>query len=200
MVSNTELGLTEDDSELFERLRINLGEVDDGPDFSDAFGGTEIGTHINYNNIALSLSHYIRSLIFVPEDSALSGPAVKGKEVFEGRGNCIACHSGPNFTDNRFHNIGLDVCSDSTDFGRKNVTSRIDDCGKFKTPTLIGISSTAPYFHDGRASSLDEVIRHYNAGARTDRFTSDLIRPLNLNENDIDNLEAYLESLGNIQP
>ena len=189
LLSNTELGLSDNTTDFFTNLENTLGDK-----FDDAFGGDE---NVNYTNIALSLSHYIRGLIFVPSDQQLTENQFKGRQIFEGRGNCIACHSGPNLTDNEFHNIGLDVCSQTPDIGRKAITGRDEDCNKFKTPTLLGVNNTAPYFHDGRAESLRDVINHYNGGRRTDEFTSDLIRPLGLSDSDISELEAYLLSLGN---
>lgn len=114
----------------------------------------------------------------------------QGYRVFAESG-CISCHSGPNFTDSQFHNIGLEQNHGlRLDLGRAEGLNRIDgktvdnichedtqaeSCqewpflkrtaletlGAFKTPGLRNVSETAPYFHDGRASSLDEVLNHY---------------------------------------
>ncbi len=78
--------------------------------------------------------------------------------------DCFHCHgsAGGMFTDNDFHNNGLD--SVFTDLGFELTTHDINDRGKFKTPTLRNIELTAPYMHDGRFATLEEVIEHYNAG------------------------------------
>jgi len=78
--------------------------------------------------------------------------------------DCFHCHTLSNhrFTDNEFHNNGLD--SVFTDLGRGGVTGLPQDMGLFKTPTLRNIELSAPYMHDGRFNTLAEVIDHYNSG------------------------------------
>ncbi len=76
--------------------------------------------------------------------------------------DCFHCHGEPMFTDNLFHNNGLDAFF--MDLGRGNVTLDANDNGKFKSPTLRNIALTAPYMHDGRFATLDEVINHYSVG------------------------------------
>ncbi len=79
---------------------------------------------------------------------------------FSERGDCFHCHSGILFTDNLFHNNGLDSIHDA-DKGLYEVTHNHADIGKFKTPTLRNIAFTAPYMHDGRFETLDEVLDFY---------------------------------------
>lgn len=78
--------------------------------------------------------------------------------------DCFHCHgaAGGMFTDNDFHNNGLD--SVFTDLGLELTTGNIHDRGKFKSPTLRNIELTAPYMHDGRFATLEEVVEHYNRG------------------------------------
>lgn len=76
--------------------------------------------------------------------------------------DCFHCHGGTLFTDNRFHNNGLNL--DDTDTGRMIVTGQATDRGKFKTPSLRNIALTAPYMHDGRFATLEEVVDHYSSG------------------------------------
>ena len=80
---------------------------------------------------------------------------------------CGHCHNAPSFGDNKFHNNGIsDVASldDFADFGLGGVTGNRFDNGKFRTPTLRNIALTAPYMHDGRFATLEEVIDSYAAG------------------------------------
>jgi len=85
--------------------------------------------------------------------------------ISEDKGDCFHCHGdsfNPLWTDNDFHNNGLD--SDVAGKGLGAVTGNPLDDGKFKTPTLRNLVWTAPYMHDGRFQTLDEVIDHYSEG------------------------------------
>lgn len=76
--------------------------------------------------------------------------------------DCFHCHGGMLFTDHAFHNNGLKLALD--DIGRAAMTKSVSDHGKFKTPSLRNIALTAPYMHDGRFDTLEEVVEHYNSG------------------------------------
>lgn len=85
--------------------------------------------------------------------------------------HCSSCHAGELFTDQKFHNIGLDSdFSDERDEGvrqgRYRITFKEEDKGKYKTPTLRNIAITAPYMHDGRFNSLEKVLEHYQTGIK----------------------------------
>lgn len=77
-------------------------------------------------------------------------------------GDCFHCHNGPLMQVNIFANNGLDATF--SDLGRGKVTNNPADMGHFKVPTLRNISLTAPYMHDGRFQTLDQVIEHYSSG------------------------------------
>jgi len=125
---------------------------------------------------------------------ALSESATRGVNLFFGeKGDCFHCHGGFNFTDQSFHNTGLD--SVTTDPGRIAVTDRPLDDGKFKTPSLRNIALTAPYMHDGRFSTLRETLEHYNSGGKNHPNQDPLVRPMGLSEGDIADLIAFLEAL-----
>ena len=81
------------------------------------------------------------------------------------------------------------------DIGRYNVTKNVKDLGAFKTPTLREISRTAPYMHDGRFATLEQVIEHYNKGGVKNPFLDNQIIPLNLTSSEIKDLIAMLRSL-----
>jgi cytochrome c peroxidase len=76
--------------------------------------------------------------------------------------DCVHCHAGANFNNHEYMNNGLDAEEDLTDLGRETVTGRASDRGKFKVPSLRNIALTAPYMHDGRFGTLEEVVEHYN--------------------------------------
>lgn len=99
-----------------------------------------------------------------PTDEAMM---IAGYDIFRGEaeGDCLHCHgdvTNPLWTDNEFHNNGLDAVP--TDLGLGAVTGNPIDNGKFKTPTLRNLLFTAPYMHDGRFKTLEEVIEHYSTG------------------------------------
>ena len=83
---------------------------------------------------------------------------------FSAGADCFHCHTAPHFTDFTFHNNGLDSDENFSDLGLYLTTGSDIDKAKFKTPTLRNIEVTAPYMHDGRFSTLEEVIEHYNSG------------------------------------
>lgn len=93
----------------------------------------------------------------------------------------------------------------TSDLGRFAVTDTLDELGAFKTPTLRNIALTAPYMHDGSLKTLKEVVTHYNNGGVTKEgdkvndFLSGGIRPLQLSEQQIDDLVALMESLTSSQ-
>jgi len=85
----------------------------------------------------------------------------------ETKGDCFHCHgdiTNPLWTDNLFHNTGLD--DESLDPGLAKVSGKQADHGKFKTPTLRNLVFTFPYMHDGRFRSLEEVVEFYSTGVK----------------------------------
>jgi cytochrome c peroxidase len=88
-----------------------------------------------------------------------------GFVVGQGGADCFHCHSDAAglFTDEQFHNNGLDV-DPFSDPGLGGITGDPSDLGKFKTPTLRNIALSGPYMHDGRFATIGEVIAHYNDG------------------------------------
>lgn len=125
------------------------------------------------DGIAKAIAAYERTVISgnAPYDrfkagdtKALSEAAQRGMKLFFGKAHCSACHAGPNFTDNSFHNIGVGMDRKDFDKGRAEISKLAGDTGAFKTPTLREIARTAPYFHDGSAKTLEEVVDHYAKG------------------------------------
>jgi cytochrome c peroxidase len=89
----------------------------------------------------------------------------------------------------------------TSELGRFAVTRKMDGLGAFKTPTLRNIAVTAPYMHDGSLATLDDVMVHYNNGGVTiegdpvNDFLAGGIRPLNLTDEQIADLVAFMEAL-----
>lgn len=141
------------------------------------------------------------------EYEALSDKELWGLDIFRNKGACMNCHYGAILSDKKFHNIGLDLYGRAgQDLGRYEVTKKRVDVGAFKTPSLINVSKTAPYMHNGISPNLVGVIQLFNAGVpvpvadsvKNDKLSpakSHLIRPLNLNADEVEALEAFLMAL-----
>lgn len=115
------------------------------------------------------------------------------------KGECSHCHTDPLFSSEKYFNNGLDE-SFLNDQGRGGITSNPFEVGMFRTPTLRNIELTAPYMHDGRFQTLEEVIHHYNSGGKISFNANANIFPLNLTDQDQSDLIAFLKTLTDHQP
>ncbi len=96
----------------------------------------------------------------------------RGLEIFEGK--CASCHSGTLQTDFSYRNNGLDTSF--ADLGRALITESDSDNGKFRVPSLRNIGLTAPYMHDGRFGTIDEVLNHYSQGVKASATLDPLLQ------------------------
>ena len=162
---------------------------------------------------------------FGRDRTRLSESAARGLRLFRRKGNCANCHEisfdNALFMDNNFYNIGVgfqrikpnldDIVSSLkagkkaediglsaeqySELGRFNVTKRITDLGKFKTPTLRNISLTAPYMHDGSMETLEQVIDYYDKGGDQNKFIDAAIFPLHFTDQEKVDLLEFLKVL-----
>ncbi|NUQ77877.1 MAG: c-type cytochrome [Polyangiaceae bacterium] len=139
--------------------------------FSAAFGAETITTGL----AAKALAQFFRTQVssnskfdrFLRKEELLSPEEQHGFIIFNTeKGDCFHCHSLPLMTDNGFHNIGLDAAFEGEGEGRYAVTKNPADLGKWKTPTLRNVAIRGPYMHDGRFTSIEMVVDHYNAGVQ----------------------------------
>lgn len=170
--------------------------------FNKAFPGEPIGEE----TIAKAIAAFERTVVskdsrfdrwLAGDRKAITAQEYRGYQVFNdpGRGNCAKCHGGPNFTDNGYHNIGLKPVEGKADEGRFKIKPIASMKGAFKTPTLRDIALTAPYFHDGSAATLMEVVEHYDRGGDDKSNLSKDIRPLNLTSAEKADLVAFMMTL-----
>ena len=129
------------------------------------------------------------------EEGAISEAAQHGLLLFREKARCTKCHSGFNFTDEKFHNLGLGWDDNKVDLGRYMVTKNAEDIGAFKTPTLREIARSAPYTHDGRFKTLEEVVNFYNQGGVKNPHQDPLIIPLELTDQEKGDLVQFLHTL-----
>jgi cytochrome c peroxidase len=163
------------------------------------------GTDVTLDGIAKAIAAFERTLISgdspvdrfrAGDTTVLSPSARRGLALFESdRVNCIKCHLGPNFTDEKFHNTGVGQDRREPDLGRFEQTKNDTDRGAFKTPTLRDMSRTAPYMHDGSVRTLMNVINFYNQGGTANQNLSQHMRPLKLTEQQKEDLVAFLRAL-----
>ena len=126
-----------------------------------------------------------------------------GFDVFmdESKGDCFHCHGSDNnpiWSDNKFHNNGLDNVF--VDLGLGKITGDPKDNGKFKSPSIRNLAFTAPYMHDGRFATLEEVINHYSEGLKRSPTIDPLMKKVDeggvhLSTQDKSNLKAFLQTL-----
>lgn len=126
---------------------------------------------------------------------ALSESAQRGFAVFTGKANCAACHTGWNFTDDKFHDTGLTT----EDVGRMGVSKDATDKHAFKTPSLREIAARAPYMHQGQVATLEAVVVHYVTGGQARPSRSTLMKPVPLDRQEIQNLVAFMQALSSPQ-
>lgn len=187
-----EMGLSLD--ELEKRLNQIDGYVQQ---FDKVFG-----TKPNSDGVAKAIAAFERTVLSgnAPYDQfkagdkgALSEAAERGRIVFFNKAQCSACHSGPNFTDGGFHNIGIGMDKKTPDVGRFEISKLEGDKGSFKTPTLREIAKTAPYMHDGSLKTLEDVVEYYNKGGNKNPQLDEEIFPLKLTDQQKKDLVIFLK-------
>ena len=164
------------EDEMRQNLQELISELNADPIYPKLFSNA-FGTQITQAGIVKALAQFQRTLISANSQydkyilgksgGELNPDQQKGLRLAEKF--CLSCHASPLLTDNRYHNNGIDAdFSDDTELalkkGRYRITHNSEDIGKFRTPTLRNIEKTAPYMHDGRFNSLENVIDHYSNG------------------------------------
>ncbi len=167
--------------------------------FQDIFGREimieDVGKAIaSFQRTILSGNSALDKFDMGGDETALSESAKRGLELFRKKARCTKCHSGFNMTEEKFHNLGIGWDTNTVDLGRYMETKNPEDVGAFKTPTLREIDRTAPYMHDGRFKTLEEVVDFYNQGGIKNPHLDELILPLELTEQEKRDLVALLKS------
>lgn len=189
--------------------------------FTAAFGSAQV----TVARVAEAIGAYCRSLhsreapidrYLAGQKDALSPAARRGLALFRGQAGCVQCHTmegaHPVFTDYRFHNTGVEfgarkinprlarsseVANDlrESDVGRETFSRSSVDRRAFKTATLRDLQRRGPYMHTGGFDTLESVVRHYARGGSKDPEQDARLRPLALEDRDVADLVAFLESL-----
>jgi len=186
-------------------MDIRLGDVvkrlSSVGDYRKAFNTAFPGEGITENNILKAIATYERTLVSgtTPFDrwvegneSAISGSAKRGFALFNDKARCSLCHSGWNFSDEKFHDIGT---ADESDKGRFEITGKQEDLFAMKTPTLREVAHRSPYGHDGSLTTLDVVVQHYIQGGTPRPSRSPLMQPVPLTSEDVKDLVEFMKTL-----
>ena len=184
------------EADLIRDLRANTGYR---ALFAAAFPGTG---GIARRQIEQAIATYERTIVSAEapfdrwingDENAIDDPAQRGFALFTGKAECAACHSGWNFTDSAFHDIGTGA---ETEPGRGRLfPTSVALQHAFKTPTLRDVAHRAPFLHDGSIADLPAVIEHYDGGGVA-RPSRDLhIHPLLLTAAEKADLLAFLQTL-----
>lgn len=170
------------------------------PLFAAAFGDSTI----NFDHITKAIATFERTIVsgnspydryLAGDKSALTKEQKEGLDFFNRKGECAECHSGPNFTTEKFANLGVGTDLLNPDPGREAFTKRRGDFGKFKIPTLRDLAHRGPYMHDGRFKTLGEVLDLYAKGGLPNPHLDTRLTPFYLDEETKRDLLAFLDSL-----
>lgn len=182
--------------------------------FIRAFGSSEITSE----KMSVAMEQFMLTIVsnkskydgYLAGVETLTNSEERGRELFfkeynpfipmESGADCVHCHSGPNFENDKYMNNGLDDDASITDIGREEVSGDASDKGKFKVPSLRNIELTRPYMHDGRFTTLEEVVDHYNSGIKQSETIDPAIentrdKGLMLSDQDKKDLVAFLKTL-----
>ncbi|HAQ06982.1 MAG TPA: cytochrome-c peroxidase [Bacillus bacterium] len=198
------LGPIQNPDEMNQTLPELIAELKSIEGYNELFAAAfEDG--ITEENLAKALAAFQRLVVVkdTPYDQflrgdrgALNDQEIRGLDLFVGKAFCVTCHNGPNLSDNKYYNIGLE----SGDEGRFAITGDPGDLGRIRTPSLYGITHTAPYLHDGSASTLEEIVDYYNRGGDNHEnksfFIKRFMNPLGLTDEEKVDLIAFLKALG----
>lgn len=193
----SEKSLNEAHESVVQRINDIPGYVER---FQDVFGDGQI----TIDHVAKAIATFERTVLSgnspydrykAGDQSAMSESQIRGLDVFVKKAECDACHLGFNFSDESYMNIGIGMDKPDPDPGRYAVTKDEADFGAFKTPTLREVEHTAPYMHDGRFKTLEEVVEHYDKGGIKNPHLSEKMKPLHLSDQEKADLVAFMKAL-----
>jgi len=136
------------------------------------------GSDATPENMMMAIAAYERTIVGnntafdkwqAGDQSAVGEDVKRGYEVFK-QAKCNNCHDGVLFTDLQYHNVGIGMDLPEPDVGRAKPSSRPEDTGAFKTPTLRDIAKSAPYFHDGSVATLEEAVDLMLGGGKDNKY------------------------------
>jgi cytochrome c peroxidase len=189
-------------SEMGENMGSLVGKLQALPRYQSLFYAAYQDSLVTGERVLKSISQFMLTLVSAESkyDSVMRGDSKfteqeqKGYALF--KKHCNSCHTEPLFTNLQFENNGLSVDPSLNDYGRYRISQNPNDSFKFKVPTLRNISYSYPYMHDGRFTTLTQVLAHYTAvKSSSGNLAKQLRVPIGLSSNDKVDLTAFLISL-----
>ena len=202
------LGPIHNPIEMGETLENVVRKLNAIPGYKAQFENV-FGTDVTTDGIAKAIASLERTIIsgsspydrYIAGDrKAMSRSAIRGMRIFNGKGHCVTCHSGPTFSDQSFHNLGVGMNKPNPDIGRAKITNDPADWGRFKTPGLRNVALTDPYLHDGSEETLMDVVELYSRGGVPNRNLDPLILRLSLTRQEKQDQVAFMEALTGTVP
>lgn len=191
--------------EMGQDLDELVKELSEVPAYVEKFKQA-FGTEITKDALAKALASFERTILGgnspydkfkAGDENALNDVQKRGLELFESVG-CSTCHTPPEFSNHQYHNAGVGMDAEKIDEGRKAVTGKDTDLGKFRVPELRNISDTAPYFHNGSAKTLEEAVALMAGGGKDNDNLSIMlkaVRGAKVTEEDQKALVEFLKAL-----
>jgi len=200
------LGPIENPIEMGHNLDEVVEQLSKIPGYQEGFQKA-FGTGVTKDGIAKAIASFERTvlsgnsaydkMVINKDRTALTEAQTRGMNLF-GEAGCVTCHAPPLFTNNRYYNAGVGMDKPKPDEGRKDVTDRKSDLGKFRVPMLRDIAHTAPYFHDGSVKTLAGAVALMAAGGKDNPNLSFMIkaaREAELDEADQQDIVEFLKAL-----
>ncbi len=174
----------QDPLEMNETLENVIAKLSESQMYKDQFKRAFDSEEITAEKMSLAMEQFMNTIVsysskydkYKAGEVQLTASEQRGMRLFnleynefrpnESGADCQHCHSNNNFDFTQYVNNGLDKDGEFIDLGREEVTGDPADRGKFKVPSLRNIELTAPYMHDGRFNTLEEVIDHYDHGIK----------------------------------
>jgi cytochrome c peroxidase len=192
-----------DDRPSAKDIAIKLNEISGYREqFRKVFGGP-----VTPDNVVRAIAAFERTLVTTADqsawikfrggdESAFSEEARRGWLIFSEKAKCTNCHDGILLTDMQYHNTGIGMDAPKPDVGRFRVTKDEKDTGAFKTPTLLDISKSAPYTHDGGVATLEEAVDGMLNGGKKNKYLDVTnLKPVKLTQAEKADLLAFLRAL-----
>lgn len=196
--------------EVEDFMKTDLTKLQNHAEYPDLFNKAFGTKEITSKYAAYALAQFFRTMIsgnsrfdkYYRGELQLNPKERNGMAIFfTEKGDCFHCHGSILFTDNDFHNIGLESTFSGENTGRAAITNNMNDLGKFKTPTLRNVALRQGYMHDARFKTLEEVVEHYNSGVKRSSTLDPIMTKagkqngLNLTDKEKSELVAFLNTL-----
>ncbi len=190
----------QDHNEMASSIEEILGKLKNDKVFKNQ-AHKAYGRDLDAKAITQSLAAFQRTLISTSSrydlylkdknNYPLNETELEGLTLFKEKFNCISCHSEPHFTNAKPESNGIQLTKD--DWGRYRATGKEEDKGKFKVPSLRNIDITHPYMHDGRFTTLEEVLQFY--ADKKESHGAELVKSYSISKKEQQQIIAFLRTL-----